>query len=267
MSNDSVGKTVVVALSICIVWSLLVSTAAVTLRPRQELNEKLEKLKNVLIAGELLVKDKSIEDIFGENIKSQVVEIDTGNFLPTEKQIGLLKPEDYDIKRVAADGELGVVIPAGKDIARIRRKPRFVQIYFVREGERVSKIIFPIYGQGLWSKLYGFLALDRDLHTIQGFTFYEHGETPGLGGEVDNPSWKAQWKGKMAFDEDNNLKIQVLKGKVDTSRTEAKYQVDGLSGSTLTTNGINNLVRFWLGADGYGPFLKKLREEGIDGQI
>jgi Na+-transporting NADH:ubiquinone oxidoreductase subunit C len=265
MSNESIGKTIVVALGVCIVWSLLVSTAAVTLKPRQEMNRKLDKLKNVLIAGDLLVKDKSIEEIFGEKITSRVVEIETGEFLPAEKQIGLLDPEDYNIKRVAADGELGVAIPADKDQARIRRKPKFVQIYFVRDADLTSKIILPIYGQGLWSKLYGFVALDRDLQTIQGFTFYEHGETPGLGGEVDNPSWKAQWKGKMAFDDENNLRIQVLKGKVDTSRSEAIYQVDGLSGSTLTTNGINNLVRFWLGDQGYGPFLNKLREEGIDG--
>ncbi len=131
-------------------------------------------------------------------------------------------------------------------------------VYIVVEEGKTSKFILPIYGRGLWSTMYGFMALDRDLKTIRGFTFYEHGETPGLGGEVDNPRWKATWEGKRAFDDEWNLKIQVIKGRVDSSSSEAIYQVDGLSGSTITTRGVNNLVRFWLGEDGYGPFLKKL---------
>jgi len=265
MSNESMGKTIAVALGICIVWSFLVSTAAVALKPRQDQNRKLELVKNILIAGALLDKSVDVESVFSEKIQSRMIDLETGIPLPDERQVGLLAPGIYDIKRVAADADLGESIPDSKDIARINRKPKYVRIYFVVEEGRIQKIILPVYGQGLWSKLYGFLALDRDLRTIRGFTFYEHGETPGLGGEVDNPAWKAQWKGKMAFDENDNLRIQVLKGKVDPSRAEAIYQVDGLSGSTLTTHGVNNLVRFWLGDHGYGPYLNRLREEGIDG--
>ena len=139
-------------------------------------------------------------------------------------------------------------------------------VYLAMQGGSMEKIILPVYGKGLWSTLYGFIALDRDLKTIRGITFYEHAETPGLGGEIDNPRWKNIWNGKQAFDEKGNLRIKVIKGIVDTSRQAAKYQIDGLSGATRTTHGVNALVRFWLGSDGYGPFLNKLVEE-LHGQV
>jgi Na+-transporting NADH:ubiquinone oxidoreductase subunit C len=266
MSNDSIGKTILVALAICVVWSLLVSTAAVVLKPIQLQNEKIEKMKNILDVGNLLKRGEDIENIFNSRIDARIVDLRSGKFLPREKQIGLLKPADYDIKKVARDPELGESIPSDIDKARIRRMPIFIQVYFVKEEGNVSRIILPVYGSGLWSTMYGFIALDRDLRTIKGFTFYEQGETPGLGGEVDNPAWKALWKGKLAFDENDNLQIEVIKGKVDISKIQSKYQVDGLSGSTLTTNGVNNLVRFWLGEHGFGKFLRELRKGGLDGQ-
>jgi len=168
---------------------------------------------------------------------------------------------------VANSQEYGQVIDPGKDIASIIKMPKFVAIYKVNGDDGIDKFILPIYGKGLWSTMYGFIALDKDLHTIKGFTFYEHGETPGLGGEVDNPKWKSQWVGKQAFDENWNLKIEVLKGLVDPTSDKAIYQIDGLSGSTLTTRGVSNLVRFWLSEEGYQPFISKLRAEGNSEKI
>ena len=156
----------------------------------------------------------------------------------------------------------GYVLVFDEDIARIKKKPKYMPVYEVRDQGEVSKYIFPIYGKGLWSTLYGFLALDKDLETIRGITFYQHGETPGLGGEVDNPKWKALWKGKKAFDENNDVKISVIKGKVDTSNPNKEYLVDGLSGATLTTRGVDHLVKYWLGKHGYGAFIDNLRKEG-----
>ncbi len=271
MPADSIKKTIVVALGICFVCSVLVSMSAVILKPLQERNKRLEKIKNILIAGDLLKQGEDVEDIFKQSVSSRVVELASGKFLDeagvsdvakAEKD-GLLSPENYDIKKITGNPQLGEAIPGEKDAAAIKRKPKYILVYLVKEKDEVQKIILPMFGKGLWSTMYGFMALDRDLKTIEGFTFYEHGETPGLGGEVDNPKWKALWKGKMAFDESGELKIEVIKGRVDTSRAEAKYKVDGLSGSTLTTRGVNNLVRFWLGEEGYGPFLEKIREDGI----
>ena len=130
----------------------------------------------------------------------------------------------------------------------------------VRDADNnLEKVILPVHGYGLWSTLYGFVALESDLNTIAGLGFYEHGETPGLGGEVDNPRWKALWEGKQAYRE-GNVAISVIKGAVNPQASTAAWQVDGLSGATLTSKGVNNLVRFWLGQDGFAPFLSNLRQ-------
>ena len=132
-------------------------------------------------------------------------------------------------------------------------------------------MILPIYGKGLWSTLYGFIAVDADGQTIRGITFYEHGETPGLGGEVENPAWKALWPGKSAFSAEeikgsslDHLPtpiIQVAKGQVTSETVQAEHKVDGLSGATITSNGVTALVRYWLGPDGFGSYLHQLRSE------
>jgi Na+-transporting NADH:ubiquinone oxidoreductase subunit C len=173
----------------------------------------------------------------------------------------VLSIESFYFIEVASYPDLSTRIDPDDDIADIKRKPKYMVIYEVLEGDRIDKYILPIYGKGLWSTLYGFIALDSDLQTIKGLTFYEHGETPGLGGEVDNPRWKEQWKGKQAFDDEGKITIEVIKGIVDRSSPESKYQIDGLSGSTITTRGVDYLVKFWLGDQGYGPFFANQKGE------
>ena len=106
-----------------------------------------------------------------------------------------------------------------------------------------------------------FLALNPNARTIRGLTFYEHKETPGLGGEVDNPRWKALWPGRLATDENGVPKISVVKGRAGPV-SEDPYHVDGLSGATITSNGVTNLMDFWLGENGFGPYLSKQRAGG-----
>ena len=201
-------------------------------------------------------------ETFEEKISAQIVDLKTGDVILSSEYDDVLNIEKFNVNNLASSAKWGEDIPASDDIAGIKRKPKAMAIYTVMDdSSRVEKYILPIYGKGLWSTLYGFIALDKDLHTIKGFTFYQHGETPGLGGEVDNPKWKASWNGKQAFDTDGNLKIEVIKGNVDQESDKAKYQVDGLSGATLTTRGVDYLVRFWLGDKGYGPFINKLKGE------
>jgi Na+-transporting NADH:ubiquinone oxidoreductase subunit C len=101
--------------------------------------------------------------------------------------------------------------------------------------------------------------LEEDYNTVAGLGFYEHGETPGLGGEVDNPKWKGLWPGKEIYD-DGEVAIQLVKGNVDSSTPGAVNKVDGLSGATLTSRGVSNLLQFWMGALGYQEFLRNLRQ-------
>ncbi|MBN1543099.1 Na(+)-translocating NADH-quinone reductase subunit C [candidate division KSB1 bacterium] len=265
MSEDSTRKTLAVALGVCLVCSILVSTAAVSLSKIQKENRKRDKFKNILQAADLYSKDIDISATYREFIRPRIIELETGETVDPSMS-DLLNVETFDIRAVAMDNELGTRVPADKDAAQIKRKPRFMAIYPVVKQGQTQKTILPVYGKGLWSTMYGFLALNRDLKTIDGFTFYEHGETPGLGGEVDNSQWKAQWQGKAAFDDQGRVVIEVIKGQVDSSAPGAEHKVDGLSGATITTRGVDQLVRFWLGENGYGPYLDKLREEMADEQ-
>lgn len=262
MADDSTKKTLLVALGVCLVCSVLVSTAAVGLKGIQQSNQAKDKIKNILIAGDLMVPNADVQSIYESHIRPAVIDLESGQFLANDQLTDEISPEKFDVKAISKNSGYTVPLSASDDLASIKRKPTVMVVYRVVEGDSLVKWILPLYGKGLWSTMYGFIALDRDLTTIKGFTFYDHGETPGLGGEVDNPAWKALWKDKLAFDESGDVKIQVIKGKVDRNSPEAKYEIDGLSGSTLTTRGVDHLVRFWLGEQGYGPFFKQLRGEG-----
>ncbi len=273
MATDTIKKTIGVALGVCLVSSILVSIAFVQLKPIQDKNKELDKLKNILQAGGIeLDGSKDIKTVYKENIVPVVVDLKSGKVInePEDK----IKPENFDIEALAKDPEYSSLIPPDKDLASIKRRPDKMIVYNVKDPDgsgNIVKRIFPLYGRGLWSTMYGLLALDKDMKTIKGFTFYKHEETPGLGGEVDNPKWKAIWKDKIAFDisgEKIDLRIKVIKGRPVKGKPGFESQIDGLSGSTLTTRGVNNLVRFWLGFDGntwgetgYGPYIKNLINE------
>jgi Na+-transporting NADH:ubiquinone oxidoreductase subunit C len=248
VSNDSIKKTVLVVLGVCLVCSLLVSTAAVKLFPLQEENRKLDKVKNILVAGELFSEGTDIAKTYDEKIEPVLIEL-------------ALNEENFDITVLANHPKYGRSIPQPQDLANIKVSPKYMLVYFVKEGEEIKRIILPVYGKGLWSTMYAFLALDKDLKTVTGVTFYEHGETPGLGGEIENPRWNNLWKGKEAFDENNNVQLEIIKGIVNRTRPEANYQIDGLSGATITARGVDKMIKFWLGDNGYALFLNKLREE------
>ncbi len=260
MSNDSTKKTLTVALGVCFVCSILVSAAAVGLKKIQKENLENERIRNILIAGNLWQDGIELRATYDRLIRGKMIDLASGETI--SDPAGSLNPETFDVKTMARDGKFNEAIPAERDLADILFRPKEMAVYHVVEGDTLKNVILPVYGKGLWSTMYGFIALDSDLRTIRGFTFYEHGETPGLGGEVDNPAWKNSWVGKEAFDTTGKLILEVIKGKVDPLSSSAKNQIDGLSGSTLTTRGIDNLVRYWLGEYGYGPYLKKLRNKG-----
>ena len=255
--NKSILKTYQVVISVCLVASFLVSIAAVKLSPKQKENQRLEKIKNILLVADLYTENVNIDAIYQQKIKTQWLNLKTARFLNKDT----LKLEKLSFEALAKDLVYGEEIPSKLDIANIKRRPKYMPIYLVNNGSKLEKIILPIYGKGLWSTLYGFLALQSDAKTIAGITFYQQGETPGLGGEITNPHWQKLWRGKQAFDENNNVAIHVIKGEVMPNSSESIYQVDGLSGATLTSRGVNNLVRYWLGNDGYGSFLNTLRKQ------
>ncbi len=261
MSEDSARKTALVALGLCLICSLLVSSVAVSLNSRQSENKRLDTIKNILVAADLYGDDTDVARVYEDRVTPILIDLATGDSVAEEQQDERLLPDNFNIKTVATDALLGRSLPQEKDTARIGRVPSKVVVYEIREAAKLQKLILPVYGKGLWSTMYGFVALGADLLTVTGITFYEHGETPGLGGEIDNSLWQQQWKGKVALDGDGLVLIKVIKGRVDPTRPEARNQVDGLSGATITTRGVDLMVSFWLGQDGYGPLLSKLREK------
>ena len=264
MSNDSISKTVIVATLLCFVCSVIVSVAAVSLKPIQNENKLLDKQKNILAAAGLLKPGQSVKDAFSK-IEVKLVNVSEGRFA-TEAELSDLGLSDlslYDQRKAAKTPGDNLAVPSEIDIASIRSRAKYAAVYIYRNSEGgLDKIILPIHGYGLWSTLYGFIALESDLNTVAGIGFYEHAETPGLGGEVDNPKWKGQWPGKLVYGSDSSVAIKLKKGGVETGRPQAVHQVDALAGATLTSRGVNNLVQFWMGNDGFGLFLNKIRTEG-----
>lgn len=266
MASDSKSRILLVTLAVCAVCAVLVSVAAVGLKPRQEVNQRLEKLRNILDAGGLLHAGADVPEIYNRRVEADFIRLADGASMPGKGVPEGVTPETFDFRRLAASPETGRAIEPKDDLAGLRRIPEFMPVYSVRDAAgKLSKVILPVVGKGLWSTMFGFLALDADFRTIRGFTFYEHGETPGLGGEIDNPRWQKKWQGKLAFSEDGQVMIEVLRGSVEAGDPLAPYRVDGISGATKTTQGVQGLVRFWLGENGYGPFLDRAAEEGLNG--
>jgi len=251
MGRESAFRLLLVAFSVCLVCSVIVSAAAVFLKGHQDKNRLLFRKEAVLRAARLYDPSRPVEEQF-QRVTPRVVDLSSGWFAP---------------QGVTTSPDQGDPLPPDRDPAGIRKRPRYREIYLVLDGNRVKQLILPVEGKGLWSTMYGFISLGSDLSTVTGFGFYQHGETPGLGGEVDNPRWLSLWPGKRVFDSAGALRLSVIKGRVDPSSPQALHQVDGLSGATLTTRGVDTLLRWWLGEEGFGPFVSRLREKGgvIDG--
>lgn len=255
--RNSVSYIVVFAVAVCLGCAVLVAGAAVGLKPLQDKNQRVDRLSKVLEVAGLLEPGETIsdEDViarFEENIEPRIIELQSGDYDPS------IDATTFDQRRAANDPATSVAAPP--NAAKVMRLPLHALVYHVKEADGVDQLILPIQGYGLWSTLYGYLAMKGDAQTITGITFYEHGETPGLGGEVENPRWQAKWRNRKAYASDGSVAIQVIKGSAGGPDAEP-YRVDGLSGATITSRGVTNTLAFWLGQEGFGPYLTKFRNE------
>jgi len=268
LGNDSLEKTIAIAVSLCLVCAVLVSFAAVALKPLQVGNKADDMKKNILDVAGLLEEGANINKAFSDKIESKIVDLETGEYVEN------INADEYDQRKAAKDPAQSIAIPKDKDIAHIRIKAKYAKVFLVKENGAIKSIILPINGYGLWSTLYGFLSLEADGQTVQSINFYDQQETPGLGGEVVNPKWRALWKGKKVYAESDQSSLEkgliseadigepalsLIKGTVDTTKAGSEYQVDGLAGATLTSTGVTNLVRYWTSNEGFAPYLKKVR--------
>jgi Na+-transporting NADH:ubiquinone oxidoreductase subunit C len=241
--RDSISNTLIVAIGLSLVCSIIVSSAAIVLKPVQVKNEELFRQQIILDVAGLMEPGADIDQLF-EAIEPRTVDLETGEYA-----------DDGDL-------EVNVVIPGELDEAGIGQRPRYVPVYLVKDGDNIEQIILPVYGKGLWSTMLGYLSLAPDGNTIKGLRFYAHAETPGLGDQIDKEPWRSLWVGKEVYGTGDEPQIRVVRGPVPAGAPDPQHLIDGMSGATLTGNGVSGLVRYWTGPNGFGPYLKNFREAG-----
>jgi len=221
---------------VTVTCSILLSAAANLLKDRQQENIALDIQKNILKSADLASPEMSRQEIlslYDKYIHSEVINLE-GEEVP-DKTVEQLDPK--------------------KDL-------NLLPLYYAEDNGEIMSYIIPISGKGLWSTIYGYLALEKDLDTVKGITFYKHGETPGLGGEIEKEWFTSNFKGKKIYSPAGDLvSITVVKGKVQSliPEDEAYHYVDGISGSTLTGKGLTNFLKKDL--ETYNPFFEKVRNE------
>jgi Na+-transporting NADH:ubiquinone oxidoreductase subunit C len=258
-NKESLANTFLVALSVCLVCSIIVSAMADYLKPIQQLNKELDQKQNILRAAGLLDQSakvsedgRTVNELFSE-FTVRAVDLKTGEFLDQ------VDTNAYDPIKSAKKTEISIELSTQQDIATIRRRENVSLIYLKMKEGLIDKLVLPVRGYGLWGTLYGYLALEGDLTTISGIGFYKDKETPGLGGEINNAKWKASWKGVRLYDADGFPSVSLVKTRSDSNSESAQYEVDALSGATFTTRGVENLVNFWTGELGFGVLIERLR--------
>ena len=255
--NESVLKTISVAFAVCLICSLVVSVSAVSLRDLQTENKLNDKRLKILQVADIYEPNRPIGDQFNE-LESKFVDFDSGMMMDDYKDFSI---DDYDQIAATKDPDLSRQIPASDDIAIIKNRENVGKVYILRDNfNKIDKLILPIRGYGLWGTLYGYISIEDDFNTVSGIEFYEHKETPGLGAEVDNTKWKKSWKGKKIY-ESQDVALAVIKGKVEKDDMKSSYKIDGLSGATITSRGVTNMVSYWFGSSGYSNLLRNLNYE------
>ena len=255
--NEPIPKTIGVAFCVCLICSLVVSFSAVSLRDLQNENKLNDKRIKILQAADIYNPDEEIKDQFLK-LETKFVNFETGKLMDTYMDFSL---EEYDPILATRDSNLSSKVPTSEDIAVIKNRENIGKIFILRNDDySINKLILPIRGYGLWGTLYGYVSIENDFNTIAGIEFYDHKETPGLGAEVDNPKWKNLWPGKEIY-QNGEVSLSVIKGKVDNNDKDAQYEIDGLSGATITSRGVTNMIAYWFGESGYSKLFKELNYE------
>jgi Na+-transporting NADH:ubiquinone oxidoreductase subunit C len=250
-------KTIGFVFLVCLVCAALVSVAAISLKPLQQANKLLDKQTKILEASGLLEKaGTDIVGTYNKYVVAKMIDLDSGKIIEGNTDIF---DERADARNAAKSSKLT------NDTAGINRRANRAVVYLVNnEQGQLNTLVLPIVGSGLWDLMYGYIGLAPDLNTVRSLIYSDLKETPGLGAEVLNPKWKALWPGKKIYNDSGEVAIKVIKGGAKAGNV---HGVDALSGATLTSNGVQNTLHFWLGEQGYGPFITKFRSVASEGEM
>ena len=186
-------------------------------------------------------------------VRAVVVDLETGEELPE------VDPASVDPLVEAGITDSSRAAP--ENLARIRRVERRSVVYLVESGGELDAVVLPVRGQGpLVLSSTAIWPSRRTSTRCAGSPSTSTRRTPGLGGEVDNPNWKALWPGRRVFGTAGEPIIEVARAAAGPV-AEDPHRVDGLAGATMTSRGVTNLLRFWLAENGFGPFLTRLAAE------
>ena len=252
-NKETFGKTLVFVFIICLVCAALVSISAVGLKPLQQANKLLDKQTKILEASGLLEKaGKDIIGTYAKFVEAKMIDLKTGEIIEGNTDMFDERSDSRDASKSSKPEN---------DIAGISRRADRAVIYLVKNDDgQLDTIVLPIVGSGLWDLMYGFVGLAPDLNTVRSVVYSDLKETPGLGAEVLNPKWKALWPGKKMYNEQGEPAIKLVKG---GAKAGDVHGVDALSGATLTSNGVTHTLQFWLGDEGYGPFVTRFKDGGL----
>jgi Na+-transporting NADH:ubiquinone oxidoreductase subunit C len=272
-NKDSPINTAIVAGSLCLVCALVVSTAASSLKKVQDENIRVDRKKNLLAVTqfpeESMASSELIKSTFTDNFKRIIIDMETGEEAADEclaamQAIGKKWEdtdeliENYDQYQASKTKREEVAIKIeGDDPAVIKYREKYSFVY-VRNNSDGSPMtyVFPVRGYGLWSMMHGYLAVKPDFQTVEGLVFYDQAETPGLGGEVKSERFKGAWPGKQLYAENGDVQIRVIK-----SAPKDDHSIDALSGATITSNGVTNAMNYWMGPEGFKPYID--RQKGV----
>lgn len=251
--NDDRIKIFGVAFLTALFSAVLVSVTSVTLKPIQEANlaaeraARMEEMLDTLPGLRDLLADMEVD-----GLETRLVDLATGAF------VSGVDPASFDLRAAETDPEQSIAIPSDEDVAGLGRRAAIAPVHLLERDGDVLLIVLPVSGKGYQSTIRATLALEADLNTIAALTITEQAETPGLGARIEDPAWQSLWAGKQAADDSGKIVITTVRG-----AASGPHEVDGISGATATSNGVANMLRYWLGDHGYGPLLDRLRNEGV----
>lgn len=249
--KDSFGGTLAVVVVVSLLCSVIVAGAAVGLKPAQNEKKLLDKQRNILGAAGLLSDGIDVTKVYAERVEPRIVDLATGEYVEGIK--------DFDARAAAKDPQQSVKIKSEEDLAGIQTRAKYAEVYLIKDDAgKTGQIVLPMHGSGLWSVMYGFVAVRPDGNTVNGLTYYEQGETAGLGGEIANPLWQKHFVGKKLYNDQGNVAIRIGKG----ASADKEHGVDGLSGATMTTKGVQGSFHYWFSQNGFGPYLAKIKAGG-----
>lgn len=251
--NDDRVKIFGVAFLTALASALVVSVASVTLKPLQEAHLEAERAARMAAMLDTLPGLRDLMEEMGlDALETRLVDLDTGVFIADAD------PATFDMVAASADPDLSVAIPPEDDVARLGRRAKTAPVHLLERDGEVLLIVLPVSGKGYQSTIRANLALESDLRTVAALSITEQGDTPGLGARIEAPEWQSLWAGKELLDDSGVIVIEVVRG-----TAIGPHQVDAISGATVTSNGVADMLRYWLGDHGYGPLLDRLAEEGV----